>query len=64
MLSWLPEARRLYSEAPKDEVDKESDEARRYLGMAIDDDQTMKRGEKKAKKEDINAQCSYMSLYS
>lgn len=37
MLSWLPDASRLYKDVPKDDVDNESDEARRSLGLAVED---------------------------
>lgn len=42
MLSWLPDASRLYKDVPKDDVDNESDEARRSLGLAVDDNEVRK----------------------
>lgn len=38
MLSWFPDTRCLYSEVPNDDVDNESDEARRCLGLAVERD--------------------------
>lgn len=38
MLSWFPDTRRLYSEVPNDDVDNDSDEARRCLGLAVERD--------------------------